>query len=799
MKLFLLLFIFIFSGLPGFQKIKNQNTENEKDYIVYEKVYLHIDRELYSPGEDVWFKSYLVSGINHQLIPGYKNIYIQLVAQDGSIVDQVLLLSENGTAHGDFRLSNSIPDGNYTVRAYTRYLRNFGEESFFHKKIVVSNVKNLLEIAESIPEQKSSEIDVDFLPESGSFVLNAVNYIAFKAIDETGKGVPVKGKVFDESGNEVVSFRDSYNGMGKFVMMPQEGKTYFARIDGYPGFEYEFEPARPDRIAVHYKPDGNYLVFTMTRNLKIYNTQEFLLVVSHKGTELFKSQITMKEFQHAIRFYKGLFPLGISKVTLYHSGGEIMAERLVFVRNENESNLQIRVNKAQYGSREKVEIDLTSLLAENDTILSSLSVAVVNEDYFSVSGNSQTIESFLLLDSELKGSIDSPASCFVDEPGISASEKLDLVMLVNGWRSYYWNDLEKYAGMELPGWADIGLTLEGTVTRLLGRRPVENGKVILGPFSGEFLMEETTTDKDGNFSFENLYLKDDALVMINAELESGRRRTDISLEQPLVFDSLVPPGLLDSVCFDIQAPVKFYRDIYYRREAEQEFQVEQGTVLLGEINVEGKLEPLTDGHFRLYGEPDHSFTITNDDWTFANILDYLEARVPGVVITGEEISIRAGFGNPLLLVDGLEVDWDYVKYLPIGDIDKIEILKNSANMAIYGAQGGNGVISILTKIGYGEFNHYYVRNVPGRITPRIKGFQQPRQFYSPQYTWFNQDDPIPDLRSTLYWNPNIYFNEGEAKVEFFTGDKPARYQIIVEGISKNGKIIYGTNLLTVIF
>jgi hypothetical protein len=799
LKLILLIFVILFAGFRN-SNLPDNNNENKSNSILYEKLYLHIDRDLYSPGEDVWFKSYLVSGINHRLIPGYKNIYVQLIAENGSVTDQKILLSENGTAQGDFHLRNSLPEGKYTLKAYTKYQQNFDEESYFYKKIVVAAAKSSIDINEIMPESQFSEIDVAFLPEGGSFVLNAINHIAFKATDETGKGISVRGKVVDESGGEVVAFRSGYQGMGKFIMMPQEGRQYFALIDSYPDFHYQFETARSDGVSLNYKPDGNYLIFTLTRNLKIYHQQEFLLVASHKGMELFSSQINMNEFQQAIRLFKGLFPLGISQITLYNSSGEKMAERLIFIRNPNDKKVQISLNKNEYRTREKVEIDLLSLLPENDTIVSTVSVAVVNEDYFSSSGINQTIESYLLLDSELKGSIESPASFFVDEPGISSDEKLDLVMMVNGWRSYYWNELKQYAGMELPGWADYGLTLEGKVTRLWGGKPVDFGKVLLGPFSRNFLFEETSTDEDGHFVFDKLYLKDSALIMINAETKNRSKRTEISLEQPLEFDSAISSDKLKTLSPDIQVPMKFYRAIYYRQIAEQEFEKELGSILLGDVDVEGKQAPPLEGHFRLYGEPDHSFTITSDDWSFASIADYLQTKAPGVVVTGDQISIRAGFGNPLLLVDGVELSedkWEYIKYLPLGDVDKIEILKNSALLAVYGSRGGNGVIAILTKMGRGDLHDEFVRFVPGRITPRVKGFLQPRRFYSPQYALNNINDPKPDFRPTLYWNPNVYMGSGEAKIEFYSSDKLARYNIIVEGVSKTGKIIHSMAILTV--
>jgi TonB-dependent SusC/RagA subfamily outer membrane receptor len=476
--------------------------------------------------------------------------------------------------------------------------------------------------------------------------------------------------------------------------------------------------------------------------------------------ELFSSQIEMNEFQQAVSLFKGLFPLGISQITVYNRNGEKMAERLVFVRNEDDKKVQISMNRKEYQTRQKVELDLLSLLPENDTILSTLSVSVVNEDYYSADGNNQNIESFLLLDSELKGPVESPASFFMDEQGITSGEKLDLLMMVNGWRSYYWNELEKFTGVKLPGWADYGLTLKGNVTRTWGGKPADFAKVVLGPFSRNFLFEKDTTDENGYFHFNNLYLKDSALIMITAETKNRSNRTDIALKQTLAFDSLVSVDKLETICPDINVPMKFYRDIYYRQMADQEYEKGMGGILLDEVNIGGKQGPQLEGHFRLYGEPDHSFTITSDDWTFTSIAEYLETKVAGVVVTGDEIRIRAGYGNPLLLVDGLEVSWDYVKYLPLGDIDKIEILKSAALMAIYGSRGGNGVIAVLTKMGRGDMYNEFVRNIPGRITPQVKGFQQPRAFYSPKYTVNNINDPKPDYRPTLYWNPDVAFQPG---------------------------------------
>ena len=391
MKHFTLLLMATITTLFNVAFATDIDSTRSANSILYEKIYLHVDRELYAPGDNIWFKSYLVSGINNKLIPGYKNIYVQLISESGEPVEKRLILSKDGTAHGDILLSENITEGEYTLRAFTKYLGNFGEESYFHRKIVISGSKNSLELENQTNEEKNQKIDVDFLPEGGTFVLNAINHIAFKAINEEGKGVNVRGKVVDETGAEVVAFRTTYKGMGKFIMMPQEGKNYFVLIDDHPEFNYQFEAASPDGISLNYKPDGNYLLFTITRNLKAVNQQNLTLKATHKGIELFNSRITMNEFQHAQRLYKGLFPLGLSKITVLDEYDNIIAERMVFIRNKDEKSIQLDINKEDFTTRERVKIDVSSLLPETDTIISNLSVSVVHEDYFSSTGNNQTI------------------------------------------------------------------------------------------------------------------------------------------------------------------------------------------------------------------------------------------------------------------------------------------------------------------------------------------------------------------------------------------------------------------------
>ena len=117
--------------------------------------------------------------------------------------------------------------------------------------------------------------------------------------------------------------------------------------------------------------------------------------------------------------------------------------------------------------------------------------------------------------------------------------------------------------------------------------------------------------------------------------------------------------------------------------------------------------------------------------------------------------------------------------------DSIEILKTIGNTAIYGINGGNGVLVITTKRGGGTSptNVY----APGIITYLPKGFALNRQFYSPKYD--TNADTKPDLRTTVYWNPSILSDEkGRFKLEYFNTDEPGLYRVVVEGMDLMGNL-----------
>ncbi|WP_255478764.1 TonB-dependent receptor [Rufibacter sp. XAAS-G3-1] len=149
--------------------------------------------------------------------------------------------------------------------------------------------------------------------------------------------------------------------------------------------------------------------------------------------------------------------------------------------------------------------------------------------------------------------------------------------------------------------------------------------------------------------------------------------------------------------------------------------------------------------------------------------DALAGRLAGVQVTssdgqpGSEVTIRVRGGNsitqsnePLYIVDGIQVE-NALSFLSPQEIQSIDVLKDAASTAIYGARGSNGVIVITTKGG---------REMPTQVT--YNGFAGVRQIV-------NKLDVMGPYDFALYQYQNYNYNRDEETRNSFR-DRYGRYE-----------------------
>ncbi|MDD4921647.1 MAG: hypothetical protein PHS30_04105 [Bacteroidales bacterium] len=124
---------------PGFPEQVSERFFKEVLQLPQEKLYLHIDKPYYSAGEDIWFKGYLVNAITHAPTAKSNFIYVELINKSDSVVQRVKIRKDSLGFDGKLILSPEIPSGDYTVRAYSYFMRNAGDDFFFKKNIYIGN------------------------------------------------------------------------------------------------------------------------------------------------------------------------------------------------------------------------------------------------------------------------------------------------------------------------------------------------------------------------------------------------------------------------------------------------------------------------------------------------------------------------------------------------------------------------------------------------------------------------------------------------------------------------------------
>jgi hypothetical protein len=99
----------------------------EKVLPVQEKVYLHFDNNCYFLGDTIWYKAYVVLADDNSPEPLSRILYVELLNEQGYLMErQQLEINKLGQADGCFAICDTLFAGFYEVRAYTKWMLNFG-------------------------------------------------------------------------------------------------------------------------------------------------------------------------------------------------------------------------------------------------------------------------------------------------------------------------------------------------------------------------------------------------------------------------------------------------------------------------------------------------------------------------------------------------------------------------------------------------------------------------------------------------------------------------------------------------
>ncbi len=787
-KNYRLVCFFLFVVSMGF--LQAQDKKNISDV---EKIYLHTDKSKYFIGEDLWYKAYNVRASNNLLFDNSNILYVELISPDSKIIARNKTNIEMGLGNGDFRLADSlgVKPGVYQIRAYTNWNRNFGEDFVFKKNIEIIDVflshsennKTVNSATETQPVAigKQNNFTVDFFPEGGSLLENVASIIGFKAVDSNGNPINVSGEIFDSENELVTSFSSPHDGMGKFQIIPVEGKNYYAKIKNLAGSELRVELPK---VA----SQGYLLSFRVFkgRNIISINTNEktllqnpngiFTVVCKAKGVSYLESTQAVTQTALTFELAKDKAPDGISQITLYDSNLKPQSERLVYIEKEHDIEVQVVADKASYLPNEKAIVNVSSKSKVGAAKSASFSLSVTDMNgVVDDKEDNTTISSYFLMESDIRGKVHHPGYYF-DATNLKRLDHLDDLLLTQGWRDFLWkttpkvNDSIRYK-------VEKGITITGRLKQLFSEKAIVNNNMTLALINKKHMnIFNATTDISGGFKFENIMFSGKTDMYLNSRNVKGKFRGEIILnpiEQPPVLVSFAKEPIIWSESTRLLVHNVFKKYVAFGVKPEN---------ILNEVTIVAKKKTRPTAN---YGIPEFSYVANEDTSTFSDIFELIVQKIPGVILFEDSVSFIRFNAPPLFVLNGNTAFKEEIASIRPEDIEKIEIIKGMQATTFFGSEAANGFIAIYTKENTGnrakKESFHSIKKV-------VDGFYTARVFYTPNPENANLElDKESSVRNTLYWNPFVHPDAtGNATVNYYNTKVETKVKVALEGITATG-------------
>lgn len=633
---------------------------------------------------------------------------------------------------------------------------------------------------------KSEEVDVQFFPEGGTLVNGVKSRIAFKATGTDGLGVAIKGIVFDNSGIQVAEFNSQHLGMGYFTLTPVSGKSYQIKVIYPDGKSDVVKLANATDMGYGFAVYNNTSTDTIlvkvhvSKSIFMHPDQQVVLIVQSGGTVQFVCDVPINKSTAVLEIPAKEFSSGIAQFTLMSMAGAPLNERLVFIQNNDQMDLNVSSSKKVYAKREKIEIDIASKDQNGNPLTSNLSVAVTHEDVVPVDEiDEHTMFSQLLLSADIKGYIEKPNYYFY-KPDDKTKSDLDVLMMTQGYRRFLWQDFFSGKPIETPFKAEQLVTeLSGRLLSLWGK-PIAKGEILLSNNRLGLLLD-TLTDEAGRFGFNNLVLTDGIPFSIQGRRPNKGQRVELVLDKVPIQEP-TPNINIGDVNTNIRETMKV--SIENNKILDEDLQRNGygGYLnLLREVKIKAKKRYVS-GMARLKEAVEQTLVFKKTD-RCKIVLHCLMKRIGEIyfeMVMSEEYGV---YYKPQYRKMGMSI---YVnnKFLKPEEAGDLFMMDPSEIVRVDVVRSDKFVSPSL--LFYTKSPYFVGRYNPSIITVVPRGFNTAKEFYLPKYNMPDSTKMNPDLRTTIYWNPSILTKDGKAMFSFFNGDAKGNYRVVVEGINSDG-------------
>lgn len=526
------------------------------------------------------------------------------------------------------------------------------------------------------------------------------------------------------------------------------------------------------------EPDSLEIIVTANNSYWSENNNTFYLFIQTNGFINRVSSENVDNGTSRVSIPKGILSSGVNQITIFDLKGNPVCERFVYTPIKENTSLIINSSPAMK-AREKIKLTINSDSEFTGNLsLSNISISVMPfADRISFPG----LADYLIFGSEFG------LKPFKSMNGrkLNSISPVEIDSILLDVRSN-WIDWNKI----LSGGADPLIYKPETGQHFISGKLIRSNSQI--PDSGNFIFMSTPgkvavfqharTDSRGNFTFSIRI--DDMIKDLVIQPAVGDNSSRIRIESPFSDITLPSQTYTDSVNNVIPG---------YVSGAGINYQVNK--IYGSSFSVPPAVKPVQrEIPKRFYGKPD--LEIKMKDYIKLPVMEEVFFElIKGSVLKKRNDRYELYVMNPAddklydhppgIMVDGVIVNSpDIIAGLDPDIVERIDLVRDKYYVGDYLFFG---IVNVVTNSG--DFSSVTLPDYANRLNYKV--VDPVWSFTSPEYSKNeNKISRVPDFRNTLYWNPSIKPDkDGKAVVDFWSSDKISDYEINIQGITSEGKLI----------
>ena len=609
------------------------------EHYPQEKLHVSTDKDSYIAGDTIWLRAHCADAATHRPVAASRYVYVELRDDRGSLVRRIKLLSRDSVYSGYLPTQSLERFGDYSLTAYTLYMRNPGPEYFFKKPLTIWPYQESRRTQRNTSVRKVSDFDVSFFPEGGYLIDGYDCCVAFKALGDDGGSVEVAGVVKNGRDETVDTLRTLHGGMGCLRFTAHTGERYYAECTMAGGKTERFDLPASNNLACVLRVLQTERDFTVMVQSGRPLPKGLRLLVHCRGNLCYFRE--WNDDLPSLIFERDKLPGGVLQILLLDKAGNALSERLVFNRGEELATTDMQV-QGSLKQRTKVTLAVTATDPDGGPAAGDFSIAVTDRAAVP-SATSGSIYPTLLLSSELRGTIETPDWYFEGRDAARVTA-LDALLLTQGWRRYDVPELMKKEYVEPQYPLEVGQEITGRISK----SGLWNRKKKLSRYEMRMIVPslhyvtKCAVDDTGAFALNGFDFPDSTLYVLRpAAVRGSMPEATVKVAR----DSFPEVGTLPRMPAQEQKKPYIAQARYY---IEQRGQTDMRNILIDTVYVTH--------HKRLEStRPEHRLAART--WTAeqikesgaGTILDFI-ARMLGMNVVGSQVWYRGRM--PVFMVDG---------------------------------------------------------------------------------------------------------------------------------------------------